>query len=113
MSKKIKVDIGPNAVEDFNSSEAGPTTLGTQENPIKIAWGTPNALETVAGLGKGVYYTAQDGTVKEGFGGSGVEAQGSYANPWAVANEEAYTMVPVGAHYRVGTNPTVRIKKGQ
>jgi len=113
MAKKIKVDIGSNAVEDLNPSEAGPTTMGTQENPLKIAWGTPNSLETVAGLGKGVYYTAQDGTVKEGFGGSGVEAQGSYANPWTVANEEAYTMVPVGAHYRVGTNPTVRIKKGQ
>ena len=112
MSKKIKVDIGPNAVEDFNSSEAGPTNLGTQENPIKIAWGTPNALETVAGLGKGMYYTAQDGTVKEGFGGSGVEAQGSYANPWSIGNEEAYAMVPVGANYIAAGDPTqtIRIK---
>ena len=39
--------------------------------------------------------------------------QGALENPWVVANEEAYSMVPVGAHYRVGTDPTVRIKRGQ
>jgi hypothetical protein len=39
--------------------------------------------------------------------------QGALENPWVVANEEAYSMVPVGAHYRVGTDPTIRIKRGQ
>ena len=39
--------------------------------------------------------------------------QGALENPWVVANEEAYSMVPVGAHYRVGIDPTVRIKRGQ
>jgi len=39
--------------------------------------------------------------------------QGALENPWVVANEEAYSMVPVGAHYRVGTDPTVRVKRGQ
>jgi hypothetical protein len=38
--------------------------------------------------------------------------QGTVDNPWSVANEEAYTMVPIGAHYRVGTDPTIRIKRG-
>jgi hypothetical protein len=38
--------------------------------------------------------------------------QGTIDNPWSVANEEAYTMVPIGAHYRVGTDPTIRIKRG-
>ena len=89
-----------------------PTNLGTQENPVKIAWGTPNALEIVAGLGEGTYYTAQDGTVKEGFGGSSTEAQGSLENPWSIGNEEAYSMVPVGAHYIAAGDPTqtIRIK---
>ena len=76
MAKKIKVDIGSNAVEDLNPSAATPTVLEP----------TPEVSRP---------------------------PQGSVSNPWAVANEEAYTMVPVGAHYRVGTNPTVRIKKGQ
>ncbi len=39
--------------------------------------------------------------------------QGALENPWVVANEEAYSMVPVGAHYRVGIDPTIRIKRGQ
>lgn len=39
--------------------------------------------------------------------------QGALENPWVVANEEAYSMVPVGAHYRVGTDPTIRIKREQ
>lgn len=38
--------------------------------------------------------------------------QGTIDNPWSVANEEAYSMVPIGAHYRVGTDPTIRIKRG-
>tara|TARA_R110000772_G_scaffold182371_1_gene293621 strand:- start:135 stop:2150 length:2016 start_codon:yes stop_codon:yes gene_type:complete len=76
MAKRIKVDIGSNAVEDLNPSAATPTVLEP----------TPEVSRP---------------------------PQGSVSNPWAVANEEAYTMVPVGAHYRVGTNPTVRIKKGQ
>ena len=38
--------------------------------------------------------------------------QGTIDNPWVVANEEAYNMVPAGAHYRVGVDPAIRIKRG-
>ena len=41
--------------------------------------------------------------------------QGTKEDPWVIANEEAYTMVPVGAHYIAAGDPTqtVRIKKGR
>ena len=41
--------------------------------------------------------------------------QGTKEDPWVIANEEAYTMVPVGAHYIAAGDPTqtIRIKKGQ
>jgi hypothetical protein len=56
-------------------------------------------------LGKTLVEGAEQPTVRT--------EQGALENPWVVANEEAYSMVPVGAHYRVGTDPTVRIKRGQ
>jgi len=39
--------------------------------------------------------------------------QGLVGNPWRIANEEAYDMVPLGAHYVVGTDPQIRIKKAK
>lgn len=56
-------------------------------------------------LGKTLVEGAEQPTVRT--------EQGALENPWVVANQEAYSMVPVGAHYRVGTDPTVRIKRGQ
>ena len=56
-------------------------------------------------LGKTLVEGAEQPTVRT--------EQGALENPWVVANEEAYSMVPVGAHYRVGTDPTVRVKRGQ
>lgn len=49
--------------------------------------------------------------VEQGAEREGPE-QGTIDNPWNVANEEAYTMVPVGAYYRIGLDRKIRIKRG-
>ena len=130
MAKKIKVDIGSNAVEDLNPSVDTLTTsalykkfesevLPGIQQQVEMTDLRPNMTQEDNEEAFRIWRDrqnlgiTQDGSVEEGFDASKAEAQGSYVNPWAVANEEAYTMVPVGAHYRVGTNPTIRIKQAR
>jgi len=71
MAAKIKVDIGPNALDETTTA---PASSEPQTSPRA--------------------------------------EQGTFDNPWSISNEEAYSMVPVGAHYIASGDPTktVRIK---
>lgn len=68
---KLKVDIGPNALDETTTA---PASSEPQTSPRA--------------------------------------EQGTFDNPWSISNEEAYSMVPVGAHYIASGDPTktVRIK---
>jgi hypothetical protein len=40
-------------------------------------------------------------------------ADGSEESPWLIKNEQDYTKIPFDTYYRVGTDPTLRIKRRQ
>ncbi len=79
--------------------------------PERLKFFKDSAAKLKVDLGEGPeqdVYTNNGGSVSE----TTRPEQGTFENPWSVANAEAYSMVPVGAHYRVGTDPKIRIKRG-